>query len=72
MLVHDFQNKLLNIQLRQELLCRIMDRKLEFPEQKLPSREAVIEERLQGIMDHLEWWADYYFNKMNESMTQEA
>jgi hypothetical protein len=72
MLVHDYQNKLLNIQLKHELLCRIMSRKLEFPEQKLPSRGAPIEVRLQGIFDHLEWWADYYFNKMNQSCIEEV
>jgi hypothetical protein len=72
MLVHDYQNKLLNIQLRHELLCRIMSRELEFPDQRLPSRGAPIEVRLQGIFDHLEWWADYYFNEMNQSKFEEV
>ena len=71
MLVHDYQNKLLTIQLRHELLCRIMKKELEFPEQKLPSREAPVEFRLQGIFDHLEWWANYYYNKMNQSDIEE-
>jgi hypothetical protein len=72
MLVHDYQNKLLNIQLRHELLCRIMSRELKFPDQRLPSRGAPIEERLQGIFDHLEWWTDYYFNEMNLSRIEEV
>lgn len=71
MLVHDYQNKLLTIQLRHELLCRMMNLKLEFPEQKLPSREAPIDIRLQGIFDHLEWWVNFYFAKMNQSMEVE-
>ena len=64
MLVHDYQNKLLNIQLRNELLCRIMGYEIETASEPLPSRDAPIEVRIQGIFDHLEWWASYYANKM--------
>jgi len=68
MLVHDYQNQLLNIQLRNELLCRIMGYKIETSPEPLPSREAPIEVRIQGIFNHLEWWASYYANKMEAAL----
>lgn len=60
MLVHDFQNKMLNIQLRSELLCRTLDILASTPENPLPDRDAPATERIDGIFDHLRWWADHY------------
>jgi hypothetical protein len=68
MLVHDYQNQLLNIQLRNELLCRIMGYEIETSPEPLPAREAPIEVRIQGIFNHLEWWASYYANKMEAAL----
>jgi len=60
MLTHDFQNKLLNIQLRSELLCRALDIKASVPEDSLPERDAPANERIDAILRHLHWWADHY------------
>jgi len=60
MLVHDFQNKLLNIQLRSELLCRTLDIPTSTPGTPLPERDAPATERIDGILKHLDWWADHY------------
>lgn len=60
MLVHDFQNKLLNIQLRSELLCRTLDMPASIPDDKLPEREAPATVRIDAILQHLHWWADHY------------
>jgi hypothetical protein len=60
MLVHDFQNKLLNIQLRSELLCRSLDIPASTPDEPLPDREAPAAVRIDGIFNHLDWWASHY------------
>ena len=65
-LVHDYQNRLLNIQLENELLYRMgyMDRYL--PEIPLPSREAANPERVQAIFTHLDNWSNFYYNTMKQ------
>jgi hypothetical protein len=60
MLIHDFQNKLLNIQLRSELLCRTLDIPYSIPEDALPDRDSPANVRIDGILQHLGWWADHY------------
>jgi hypothetical protein len=60
MLIHDFQNKLLNVQLRSELLCRTLDIPASVPGTALPERDAPLTERIGAIFDHLDWWADHY------------
>ncbi|MFN2224614.1 MAG: hypothetical protein ACK2UH_18815 [Candidatus Promineifilaceae bacterium] len=60
MLIHDFQNKLLNIQLRSELLCRTLDIPASTPGTPLPDRDAPADERIDAIFGHLDWWAGHY------------
>ena len=60
MLVHDFQNKLLNIQLRSELLCRTLDVPSLVPDESLPERDVPETIRIDAIQKHLHWWADHY------------
>ncbi len=68
MLVHDFQNKLLNIQLRSELLCRTLDIPASTPGKPLPERDAPPTERINGIFSHLDWWADHYAELLNAAL----
>ncbi len=63
-LIHDFQNKLLNIQLEHELLARIQKIDRHTPPEPLPDRTAPPQERVDGIFYQLDWWADHYTNEM--------
>jgi predicted nucleotidyltransferase len=67
MLVHDFQNKLLNIRLRSELLCRLEGTELQLPPESLPDRHADHEEGIRAINLHLDWWANYYTDLQRSS-----
>lgn len=60
-LIHDYQNRMLNIQLENELLFRLGLIPAKFdPPAPLPERDAAPLERLDAIFQHLEWWADFY------------
>ncbi len=66
-IIHDFQNKLLNVQLTHELLCRFGDVERFTPPQPLPDRSSPSVERLEGIFKHAYWWSEFYTNKMLET-----
>ncbi len=72
MLIHDFQNKLLNIQLRNELLGRLDFRQVTLPPTPLPEIDEPIERRIDAIFNHLEWWANQYFTSMKSAQTAEV
>ena len=72
MLVHDFQNKLLNIQLRSELFGRISGRQIRTPPSKLSDQNAPIHERIQGIYEHLAWWSDYHTSEMEHLLADSS
>jgi len=59
-LIHDFQNKMLNIQLEHELLHRIEKIDKFTPPERLPGREIPPLKRVEALFQHLGWWADYY------------
>ncbi|MCA9968987.1 MAG: nucleotidyltransferase domain-containing protein [Anaerolineales bacterium] len=62
--IHDYQNRLLNVRLENELLNRFgLVEKFSEP-RPLPDREAPITERVDAIFQHLSWWSDYYAKKM--------
>jgi hypothetical protein len=67
MLIHDFQNKLLNIQLRNELLCRTFNIPISVPPDPLPERISPETVRLDAILAHLHWWADHYAHLMRHA-----
>lgn len=67
MLVHDLHNKLLNIQLRNELLCRIDQVEVTLPPNPIPGRDEPIRIRIDAICSHLDWWVDYYLSAMHEA-----
>ncbi|MDJ0755495.1 MAG: hypothetical protein QNJ45_18365 [Ardenticatenaceae bacterium] len=59
--IHDFQNKLLNIRLQNELLARL---KLttKVGSGRLPDKHASHEVRLQGIWENFGFWGTYFFD----------
>jgi hypothetical protein len=64
-LIHDFQNRMLNIQLENELLFRLGLIPAKFnPPAPLPERDVPAKQRLDAIFQHLEWWADFYQNAL--------
>jgi hypothetical protein len=68
-LVHDLQNKLLNIQLRNELFSRAEYSTASIPPKPLPDRRAPNHVRIEAIADQLEWWTEHYFREMNVALT---
>lgn len=66
-IIHDFQNKMLNVQLTHELLCRFGDVERFFPPVPLLDRSRPPQERLQSIFDHLRWWSTFYTEQMFDS-----
>lgn len=68
-IIHDFQNRLLNVQLENELLSRMkLAERFKSPT-PLPGREAPPTERLDVIFQHLNGWADHYTKQMQQSST---
>jgi hypothetical protein len=67
MLVHDLHNKLLNIQLRNELLCRIDQVEVTLPPYPIPGRDEPLSIRIDAIASHLDWWTEYYSSAMLEA-----
>jgi hypothetical protein len=65
MLIHDFQNRLLNIQLRHELLVRLQHAVPATPTHPLPGRDEREDMRVSAIFDHTNWWSTYYTNSMS-------
>lgn len=60
MIVHDYQNRLLNMRLQHELLHRLHGLEPAEPPDPLPPRGAPFAERVAGIMAHLDWWTAHY------------
>ncbi len=58
-MIHDFQNKLLNIRLQNDLLHRLKISSAGEPP-ALPERTAPHPVRLQGIWEQFRWWSAYY------------
>ena len=71
-LIHDFQNKLLNARLQNELLARMGLTESKQPPTPLPDRTAPPLERIAAIFEHLDWWADYYATQMEQALLGEA
>ena len=63
-LIHDFQNRLLNVQLEHELLYRLLSFE-RFVQPELPDRDAPSIERLDAIFAQLDWWSAQYTQKIN-------
>lgn len=65
--IHDLQNRLLNIQLQHELLRRFGIMEAAKPPMPLPKRGTAFAKRIDAIYYHLDWWADYYSQKLMAS-----
>jgi hypothetical protein len=63
-IIHDFQNKLLNVQLTHELLIRFGEVERFTPPEPLPDRTRPAIERIQAILQHTRWWAIFYTEQM--------
>ncbi len=59
-IIHDFQNKLLNARLQNELLSRMKLVDTFQPPMPLPDRTTPSRERLSGIFNHLNAWSEFY------------
>lgn len=59
-IIHDFQNKLLNIHLEHELMVRFGLVERFVPPEPLPGRDTPARERIVAIFQNLDWWADFY------------
>jgi predicted nucleotidyltransferase len=70
MLVHDLHNKLLTVQLQNELFCRMEGKPIAKPPDRLADRDLPMEKRIDGIYNHLNWWAEYYDNEMTAAQVQ--
>ena len=67
MMIHDYQNGLLNMSLRHELLHRLHDFAPAEPPEPLPGRDEAIPVRVEAIRDHLAWWTQHYTREMLET-----
>ncbi len=63
-IIHDYQNKLLNIQLEHELLRRLQQIEKFTPPEPLPDRTTPPPQRIDAIFKHLGWWSEFYTNLM--------
>jgi hypothetical protein len=68
-IIHDFQNKLLNLRLQHELLNRFGYLSHFTLPDSLPEREAPAAERLTAIYRQLDWWLDLYTTEMLQAET---
>lgn len=66
-LIHDYQNNLLNIQLREELLHRLTGQPRVSPPIPLPAREAPDEQKVDATLNQFRWWANTYTEKMDNA-----
>lgn len=58
--IHDLQNRLLNLQLQSELLYRLQSFPRPHSPEPLPGREAPQFQRIDAIHRQLSWWMDHY------------
>lgn len=62
-IIHDYQNKLLNVQLEHEILTRLghIPRFVPAP---LPERDAPLAERIDAIFNQLHRWVSFYLTQL--------
>lgn len=63
-LVHDFQNRVLNVHLEHEILCRLGLSERFRPTRPLPDRTAPTPERIAAIFSQLDEWVTFYAQKV--------
>ncbi|HZD11048.1 MAG TPA: hypothetical protein VE553_06875 [Candidatus Binatia bacterium] len=65
-IIHDSQNRLLNIRLEKELLCRLLHTPFSEPPEPLPRRDEPLSARIDAIVAHLKWWTTHYLEEMQQ------
>lgn len=65
--IHDYQNRLLNMRLEHELLCRLLNVPISEPPNALPRRDESLAERIDAIIEHFDWWSSHYLSLMEAS-----
>lgn len=63
-IIHDFQNKMLNVGLEHELLVRFGLSERFTPPAPVPGRETPSAKRIAALFQHLEWWTEFYANHL--------
>lgn len=58
-LIHDIQNILLNVQLRNEIVARKQGIPAQQPPEPLPGRETPPHQRIAANFNHLRWWVEH-------------
>jgi hypothetical protein len=66
-IIHDFQNKLLNIRLENELLNRFQKAPQFTPPEPVPDREIPPQQRIAALFQQFEWWTQFYTDEMASS-----
>lgn len=69
--IHDYQNRLLNLRLQHELLSRIFSIAPQEPPVPLPRRDEPLAVRIDAITAHLDWWANHYTQSMESRQADE-
>lgn len=63
-IIHDYQNKMLNIRLENELLTRFGQSTKFTPPQPVPDRDTQPLERIDALFNQFKWWSEFYANAM--------
>lgn len=63
-IIHDYQNKMLNIRLENELLSRFEKAEKFTPPEPVPDRETPPKQRIDALFNQFRWWSEFYANAM--------
>jgi hypothetical protein len=66
-LIHDLQNRVLNLHLQAELLQRTQGFPFSVPSIKLPGRETPVDQRIIALHKWLDYWTAYYADAGQQS-----
>ena len=64
-LIHDMQNRLLNLRLQHDILGRLGLMPPGEPPIPMPGRTAPTIDRIRAIVAHFDWWSEFYLNQLN-------
>ena len=63
-IIHDYQNKMLNIRLENELMSRFGKTEKFTPPEPVPDRETPPRERIDALFNQFKWWSEFYADAM--------
>ena len=64
-LIHDMQNRLLNLRLQHDILGRLGLMPPGEPPIPMPGRTAPTIDRIRAIVAHFDWWSEFYLSQLN-------